>query len=184
MSRLSDASKHESELFRQSVGSVKPVNHDRAAIQRPQPAPVPTQRMRQERAVIEQLLSGDIDLSELETGDELLFGQPGVAPKMIKRLRKGHYSIRAELDLHGMTVPMARQALRRFLTERRAQGEHCVRIIHGKGHGSFNRQPVLKGKLDRWLRQRIEVLAFCSARPVDGGTGAIYVLLSRRSRNG
>lgn len=184
MSRLRDASQQDSRLFRQSVGAVKRIDHDRALIQHPRPAPVPTQRKRQERAVIKQLMSGDLDLSELETGEELLFAQPGVSPTTIKRLRQGHYSIRAELDLHGMTVPMARQALGRFLAQCLAHGEHCVRIVHGKGHGSFNRRPVLKGKLDRWLRQRIEVLAFCSARPVDGGTGAIYVLLSGRSQNG
>jgi DNA-nicking Smr family endonuclease len=85
--------------------------------------------------------------------------------------------VAAELDLHGMTSELARSALREFMAECRRRDHRCVRIIHGKGRGSSNRGPVLKGKVNRWLRQRDDVLAFCSARPVDGGTGALYVLL-------
>ena len=170
-------SDEERRLFRESVGSIRPLVHDKAALTRPRPAPVPTQRLREERHVIGQLLSDECDPSEYETGDELVYAKPNVQRKTMQRLRRGKYSVRAELDLHGMTVPMARQALDLFLSEARLGEEHCVRIIHGKGHGSFNRQPILKGKVALWLSQRGDVLAYCSARPIDGGSGAVDVLL-------
>jgi len=87
--------------------------------------------------------------------------------------------VEAQLDLHGLTAAQARAALATFLRDCRIHGLRCVRIIHGKGRGSHNRQPVLKGKVNHWLRQRDEVLAFCTARPVDGGGGAVYTLLKR-----
>ena len=99
---------------------------------------------------------------------------------MLRKLRRGQFQIGPALDLHGMTVATAREALTRFLHAARREGRSCVRIIHGKGNGSRHRGPVLKLKINHWLRQRDEVLAFCSARPVDGGTGAIYVLLRRQ----
>jgi DNA-nicking Smr family endonuclease len=106
-----------------------------------------------------------------------MYGRPGLQRRILRRLRRGHYSLAAELDLHGMTVPVARVALQAFLQECRRRDLRCVRIIHGKGRRSSNEGPVLKVKVDRWLRQREDVLAFCSAQPADGGTGAIYVLL-------
>jgi DNA-nicking Smr family endonuclease len=176
----SKPSQEDIRLFHKSVGTVKRASQDRIAFERPRPAPVPTQRLREERQVMAESLSGSFDYSVLETGEELLFAQPQVKPTVMRKLRLGHYSIGAELDLHGMTAPLAREALSTFLNQSRAAGHLCVLVIHGKGNGSFNKLPVLKGKLSRWLRQRAHVLAFCSARPVDGGTGAVYVLLKRR----
>jgi len=113
----------------------------------------------------------------LETCDELLFSRSGLQHKVLRKLRRGQYAIGAELDLHGCTVVEARNLLVAFLNSCRHEQIRCVRIIHGKGNRSLQRQPILKGKVNYWLQQRDEVLAFCSARPVDGGAGAIYVLL-------
>jgi DNA-nicking Smr family endonuclease len=126
------------------------------------------------------MLSDSLDPAEVETGEELLFARPGLQHGVLRKLRRGQYSHGAELDLHGMTVVIARQALALFLSECQHDGIRNVRIIHGKGNGSLRQQPILKSKVNHWLRQRNEVLAFCSARPIDGGTGALYVLLRSR----
>jgi DNA-nicking Smr family endonuclease len=84
-----------------------------------------------------------------------------------------------ELDLHGMTVETAHKALTKFLADCCLMNRKCVRIIHGKGHGSDKKMPILKNKLNQWLRQHDDIIAFCSAQPNDGGTGAVYVLIKR-----
>jgi DNA-nicking Smr family endonuclease len=114
---------------------------------------------------------------EIETGDFLEFARPGVQQRLMHDLRRGYLEIGAELDLHGLTVRYAREELSRFLAACHERGIRCARIIHGKGYGSEKRQPVLKQKLNLWLRQRDDVLAFTSAPRHDGGTGAAYVLL-------
>ena len=124
-----------------------------------------------------EMLSGDFELSELETGDELWFARPGLQHQVLRKLRRGRTSVGAELDLHGMIVAEAHQAVDGFIRRVREANIRCVRIIHGKGNGSLHQRPILKGKVDVWLRRRDEVLAFASARPEDGGTGAVYVLL-------
>ena len=168
-------------LFRQAVGEVKPLVHDLADIDTPRPEPVPTQRHRDERAVLREMADGLYDGAEIEIGDELLYIRAGVQHGVARKLRRGQFAIEAELDLHGYTVDAARELLVEFIHHAQAAGYRCVRIVHGKGNGSRGRQPVLKGKTNHWLRQMNAVLAFCSARPVDGGTGAVYVLLKRVS---
>jgi DNA-nicking Smr family endonuclease len=168
-------------LFRQMVGEVKPLTHDLADVRTPRPEPIPTQRMLDERAVLREMASGVFDGSEIETGEELIFFRAGIQHTLFRRLRRGQYAVEAELDLHGLTVAEAREALAQFLHDTQLTGRRCVRIVHGKGHGSRGRQPILKGKVNHWLRQTDAVLAFCSTRPVDGGTGAVYVLLKRAS---
>ncbi|MGD8430102.1 MAG: Smr/MutS family protein [Ectothiorhodospiraceae bacterium] len=168
-------------LFREAMRGVRPLNRDAdAPADAPKPAPVPHQLRADERAVIEELRRAETDdPADLgaERGEAVSFLREGLQKRVLRRLRRGHYSVAAELDLHGMTSELARSALREFMAECRRRDHRCVRIIHGKGRGSSNRGPVLKGKVNRWLRQRDDVLAFCSARPVDGGTGALYVLL-------
>lgn len=166
-------------LFREAVGPVRRLDVDRAAPQRPRPSPRARQFLADERQVLTDMLSEHADSSDLQAGDALQYCRPGVQRTVFRKLRRGEYRLTAELDLHGMRVEHARQALHRFLREARHQGERCVRIIHGKGYGSRERGPVLKALVNEWLRQRDEVLAFCSARPADGGTGAVYVLLRR-----
>lgn len=165
-------------LFREAVGDVHPLKQDRALPVRTRPAPLPEQSWRDAHAVMMELLS-DRDLAELETGEELLYAHKGLRPTILRQLRRGHFAIEAELDLHGCRVPEAHAALVEFLREMRADGKRCIRIVHGKGLGSDGKIPVLKGKIGSWLRRRQEVLAYCPALPYDGGAGAMYVLLRK-----
>lgn len=167
------------ELFRQTVGDVRPLQQDKISPYRNKPPARPVKRQEDEKQVIEEMMSDPLAIEELETGEELLFTRNGIQPATMRKLRRGQFSIEAELDLHRMTSTQARQAIAHFLPQMLKANKRCVRIIHGKGHGSFNKVPVLKSKVNHWLQQRDEVLAFCSARPIDGGTGAIYVLLKR-----
>ncbi|MEO5573858.1 MAG: Smr/MutS family protein [Gammaproteobacteria bacterium] len=174
--KVSDADR---ELFRREIDSVTPLRHDKITPPRRRPSPLPRQTLLENERVLRDMLSDNFDPAEVETGEELLFSRHGLQHGLLRKLRRGKFNINMELDLHGMTVPQARDALTQFLLECRATNSRCVRIIHGKGHGSLHKQPVLKGKLNVWLQQRDEVLAFCSARIEDGGTGAVYVLLKR-----
>lgn len=167
----------EDELFRSEMEGVRPLSHDLAPPRRVKLAPIPRQALADEREVMAELLADEYDPIALECGEELSYAIEGLQRRVLRRLRRGHYSLSAELDLHGMTVPVAQTALQEFLAACKQRDYRCVRIIHGKGRRSTNKGPVLKAKVDRWLRQRAEVLAFCSARPEDGGTGAVYVLL-------
>lgn len=180
--RHREPSEEEKALFRNAVADARPLQQQRVLLRNAPPAPYPKKREEDEARVLDDMLSDYIDPSELETGEELFYCRSGLQHNVLRKLRRGHYAVEAELDLHGMRVAEARQALSAFLHNALTCGIKTVRIIHGKGNGSLNKQPVLKGKVNNWLRQRIEVLAFCSARPVDGGTGAIYVLLRRAKR--
>ena len=100
--------------------------------------------------------------------------------QVLRKLKKGQFSVGAELDLHGMRRDAAIMSLKSFISEARNHDIRCVRIVHGKGYGSSNLGPVIKPLVNHWLRKQDQVLAFCSARPVDGGTGAVYVLLKLR----
>jgi DNA-nicking Smr family endonuclease len=165
--------------FADAVGNVRPLKQDRVAPHRRRRKPVPEQTLRDQRDVVASLLSDDYEPSEIETGEELLYIGPGLQHTLVRKLRRGSFAIEAELDLHGNTVPQARERLDAFLRGARAHGKRCVRVIHGKGRSSEGKLPVLKGKVNSWLRQKHEVLAFCSCPPRDGGTGAVYVLLRR-----
>ncbi|MEK7991197.1 MAG: Smr/MutS family protein [Thiotrichaceae bacterium] len=172
----------EMQAFRQAMQNLKGLKPIQCDTVRPEPtkiAAIPRQREQEKLSIRDEMMSDTYDPYDLETGNELVFVRMGVQRSVLRKLRRGYYSVRAELDLHGMIVPEAREAVAYFLHECRINQYHCIRIVHGKGHGSWNKQPVLKGKLNRWLQQRDEVLAFCSAREFDGGTGAVYVLLKR-----
>lgn len=166
-------------LFREAVRDVKPLRTDRdAATPRKRPARARFTRM-ERFAVLDESLHGELDGDPMvASGEELSFRRPGVADSVVRRLRRGEYRVGGELDLHGLTVAQAKQALRGFLTAAIARHAGCVRIIHGKGLRSGNRGPVLKSVVSGVLRRTSAVVAFVSARPVDGGTGAVYVLLS------
>ena len=113
----------------------------------------------------------------LETDEALSYARPGVGPDVVRKLRKGNWVIQAQLDLHGMRRDQARESLGEFLRKCCKNGTRCVRIIHGKGNGSMNKEPVLKHKVRTWLVQKEEVLAFSQATAADGGSGALIVLL-------
>jgi DNA-nicking Smr family endonuclease len=167
------------DLFRRELDNVKPLNGNRVEPARRRLKPIPGQRIADDARVIGELAEASPFDSDVEIGDELLFVRNGVQQKLLRKLRRGQFSIGAALDLHGMTVAEAREALAEFLQDCRRRGIRGVRIIHGKGLRSPGGRPVIKGKLDSWLRHRDEVVAYCSARQIDGGTGAVYVLLKR-----
>jgi DNA-nicking Smr family endonuclease len=179
----SPLSDDDSDLFRSAVADVRPLASDRLPGAPPPPPPQPQKRLEDERQVLQDMLSDPEYPELLETGEELFFARSGLQHGVLRKLRRGQYAIAAELDLHGLTAAAAREQLAAFLIACRQRDLRCVRIIHGKGNGSVQRRPVLKGKVNHWLQQRDEVLAFCSARPVDGGTGAVYVLLKRTATN-
>jgi DNA-nicking Smr family endonuclease len=155
----------------------------RADTGRPKPEPLPLQREADERAALRQTWSDEVDLeSLLLTDDGLSFRRPGVGPEVATRLRRGHWSVQAEIDLHGLRRDEAREALLRFLSEASRRGQRCVRVVHGKGHGSPGRRPVLKAKVQRWLAQCAEVIVFAQATGPQGGAGALIALLDRGAR--
>ena len=162
------------------VGPVQPVKaRRRVALAKPPPPPRARFARADDRAVLaESLAAGPADVG-LENGEELAFRRPHVPLKVLKDLRRGRYSIQDELDLHGLTANEARVMLREFMHDVLLEGHRCVRIVHGKGLRSGPGGPVLKVKLNKWLPQWDEVLAFTTAPPRDGGTGALYVLLAR-----
>lgn len=172
----------ERNLFRDAVAGVAPIAlSQRAPAHRDPCPPEPRQHLLDEQAALAESLSDEIDLELLlETDGDLSYRRAGVGPEVPRQLRRGHWTIRSQIDLHGHRVDEARSALAAFLDDCRRRELRCVRVIHGKGLGSANRQPVLKGKVMRWLVQRNEVLAYCQARPNDGGSGALLVLLSVR----
>ena len=169
----------EASLFRASVSDVTPLPRpEKAELERSLPRPVPSQRLRDDRQALRDSLSDTMAWDAgMETGDELSFARNGIGPQTLRKLRRGHWLIQEELDLHGQTVDEARELMVDFLYHCVRRGLRCVRIIHGKGLGSKNREPVLKRKVANWLMQRDEILAFCQARGADGGSGAVVVLL-------
>jgi len=165
--------------FLRAIGDVRRLEHDQAEVPLPPPPPLARKRREDDLAVLQDLLSDPVNATDLQPGDELRFVRPGVSRRVFRNLKRGHYRVQQELDLHGLFASEARRAVAAFLNEARSEGHLCVRVVHGKGLRSRPQGPVLKGLLDHWLRQRDDVLAFCSARPADGGTGAVYVLLRR-----
>lgn len=165
--------------FAHAVGPVHALRpHGRAHVHRARPAPLPRQREADEREALRATLSDEVDVeSLLLTDDGLSFRRFGVGPDVVTKLRRGHWAIQTEIDLHGMRRDEAREALVQFVREASRRGQRCVRVVHGKGHGSPGRQPVLKVKAQRWLAQCEEVIAFAQATGPQGGAGALIVLL-------
>jgi DNA-nicking Smr family endonuclease len=157
---------------------VKPLPEPRrVARERPRPAPLPRETWRDERAALAESLGPISPDDAVDSGVELAFVRNGYSPAMLRKLRRGHWVVEDSLDLHGLNRSQAATAVRDFLRGCRARRLGCVRIVHGKGLGSRNREPVLKGKVYHWLKQREEVLAFAQAPSVHGGAGAVLVLL-------
>ncbi|MCG8465835.1 MAG: Smr/MutS family endonuclease [Xanthomonadales bacterium] len=169
-------------LFREAVGDVRPVRNDRIR-SHAKPVPLePTQRALDEAAVVKELLSHPYDPNEWSTGEELHWLRSGYQRRILTRLKRGHYAVRDELDLHHMNEETAAKAIHYFIEESLLEGHSCVRIIHGKGLRSRG-LPILKLLTARLLPRLSPVVGFCSARLIDGGSGAVYVLL-RQPRKG
>jgi DNA-nicking Smr family endonuclease len=162
-------------LFRDAMRNVVPLAPtDKVILSASHPPPIPLQ-FQPDRSTPHDALSDDT--RPMEPGDEWTFLRPGVSRQTLRRLRRGYWKIEAQLDLHGLTREEARLALVAFMDASGESGRRCLRVIHGKGFGSQNREPVLKTRIGGWLSQREDVLAFCQASPAEGGSGAVLVLL-------
>ncbi|NQW79591.1 MAG: Smr/MutS family protein [Polaromonas sp.] len=176
--------KAEKELFAHSIGPIKalPARHgpgQHAQILIVQPAPIPVQLQLDEQAVMREALSDEFDGDALlDTDEALSFRRPGIGVDVVRKLRRGAWRIQGQLDLHGLRRDDARDTLSKFIRDAQKTGWRCVRVVHGKGLGSPGKTPVLKGRVQSWLIQKIEVLAFAQARPAEGGAGALVVLLA------
>ena len=173
-----DKDENDGDLFRSTVGDVKPIKSDRQVLDVSRPKPKARFSRADEHAVLLESLHGPDDI-ELETGDEVAFKRSGLQQSAFKKLRRGKFAIEAEIDLHGMITRDAAPALEEFLGECISRGLRCVRIVHGKGLGSGARGPVLKNKVCKWLKRHPAILAYCSALRMHGGTGALYVLMRK-----
>ena len=171
-------------LFARSVGPVHALR-DRglAEVNQPRPAPLPRQRELDEQAALAASMSDEVTLeSLLLTDDGLSFRRPGIGVDVVGRLRKGHWAMQGQIDLHGCTRDEARDLLAGYIRDCHRRGLRCLRVVHGKGHGSPGKQPVLKAKVQRWLAQCGEVIAFAQASGPQGGAGALMVLLAGTPR--
>ena len=174
-------SEKDQEAFAKAMRGVKRLRPvERAAEPKRPQATARNSRATRSQLLIESLNTPDLADAIEQLGEEIAFRRPGLPEKIFRRLRRGRFSIEAEADLHGLTVPEAKVQLREFICESTEYGLGCVRVIHGKGLGSGPGGPVLKGNVQRWLAQWDEVLAFVTALARDGGSGAVYVLLRRR----
>jgi DNA-nicking Smr family endonuclease len=144
------------------------------------PLPARPRTPEEETAAVlrESMLSDQFDVDGLLDEDPTLsWSAPGVGPDVVKKLRKRHWQVEDELDLHGLTRDLARREVDAFLRRSNKRGIRCVRIIHGVGYGSAGGEPVLRGMVHSWLVQTAETVAFCVANRADGGNGALIVLL-------
>jgi DNA-nicking Smr family endonuclease len=170
----------EQSLFLRAIGPTEPLRHRAAIPLVPEPpAPIPIQQQLDERRVLRESLTDDFDVTTLlDADDAMSFRRTGIGTDVTRKLRAGEWSIQRQIDLHGMRTDEARDALGAFIRDACKQGLRCVRVVHGKGLGSPGRQPVLKAKVQGWLIQKQETLAFVQARPAEGGAGALVVLLA------
>ena len=170
----------EDELFRAAMRDVKPLPARDSAVSAPKPPPLARFKRADEKEVLRESLLPPVDETALATGEELSFRRPHVTEAVLLKLRRGHYVVDGEIDLHGLTAAEAKGVLRDFIADSTLRRCSCVRIVHGKGKRSGLRGPVLKHLVNHWLQRMDAVLAFGSARAVDGGSGAVYVLLRVR----
>lgn len=171
----------EANLFRNSVGEVKLMpQRDKLPQHQAKPAVPLTLRQQDDddQAVLRESLSDLFEVDALMEADPALsYARAGVGADVVRKLRKGHWPIQDELDLHGLRRDQARDMIGEFLRQSTRRNYRCLRVIHGKGLGSKSQEPVLKSMVHSWLVQKDDVVAFCAARPSDGGDGALVVLL-------
>lgn len=167
-------------LFARSVGPVHLLRGGGLAeLDLPRPPPIARQRALDEQAALAQSMSDEVNLeSLLLTDDGLSFRRPGVGPDVLTKLRRGVWALQGQIDLHGCKRDEARELLAGYIHDSHRRGLRCLRVVHGKGHGSPGRQPVLKARVQRWLAQCAAVIAFAQATGPQGGAGALMVLLA------
>lgn len=177
MTKKSDLSDDDKAIFREAMRGVKRLSHNKITpyIKKEQIKHKPINKDKMEDAYF---IFSDYEKLDLVTSeDRLEYSRGGLQHKILRNLRRGQYNVEAILDLHGMTTDEAKSSLSQFLASCKREGIRHVLMIHGKGRA--HSKPILKNKLNHWLRQTDDVLAFCSAMTKDGGNGALYVLLRR-----
>jgi DNA-nicking Smr family endonuclease len=169
------------DLFSRAVGKVQRLPETGRMPMAKLPAePIAKQQALDDKAVLIEAISDQFDAATLlEVDDSLSFRRPGVGADVTAKLRKGEWAIQKQIDLHGLRRDDARETLSAFIHDCFKQGLRCVRVVHGKGLGSPGKTPVLKSRVHSWLVQKNEILAFVQARPMEGGAGALVVLLNR-----
>jgi DNA-nicking Smr family endonuclease len=180
MSRPTPPDDDDAALFRDAIGEVRRLQEAPPPPRKAPPKPSARMADRDEHEALGEFQRGIESLDVRAAGDVLSYRREVLSPRAFQRLKRGQFSVQDELDLHGATALQAEGLLRRFFVEAHAHDHGCVRVIHGKGQRSEGDAPVLKNLVDRVLRQRADVLAFHSAPPTQGGTGAVLILLSRR----
>ncbi|MGA8514941.1 MAG: Smr/MutS family protein [Burkholderiaceae bacterium] len=175
--------REDKEIFATAIGKVKPLPHKgKTHLPYDPPAPIPAQQQRDEQKALSETMSDEWDTSSLLDADESMsFRRPGIGADVVRKLRKGDWALQGQIDLHNLRSDEAREALGSFIRESFKNGLRCVRVVHGKGLGSPGKVPVLKNKVHSWLIQKNQVLAFVQATPVQGGAGALVVLLQAHS---
>jgi DNA-nicking Smr family endonuclease len=176
----------EEELWSVAVDGAKPLSDRSGRIKPgPQPLSVPIAELDPDLEAYDELralVTGEVPF-DIADSDEFIEGHSrGLDPRVIRKLRKGEFAVQAHVDLHGLLKDEAKAALEAFLARSRQDGKRCVLVVHGRGLHSKDQVPVLKEALKRWMhtaRFARHVLGFCSARPHDGGTGAMYLLLRK-----
>ena len=166
-------------LFREGIGEIEHIEQDKIQPMANHPKPIPRFRQQRLDQQYQDTFSEHYEPHTVGSEETLNFRRSGIQERLFSRLRNGQIQIEAELDLHGMTIPVAHESLAKFLHDCQHYQIRCARIIHGKGWGSKHQKPILKSKLNGWLQQTDTILAFCSAPIEGGGTGAVYVLLKR-----
>lgn len=177
MAKPDDLPEDDAALFRAAVGPLRELKPPPEAQRKAPPAPLPRQFERDEN---EALAASKLSTGAESDADALSYRRPEVPARVLRRLRRGLYAVQDEIDLHQLLAAQAEEVLRLFLNDARSHDRRCVRIIHGKGLHSKGDGPVLKPLVDRMLSRRGDVLAYTSAPPAQGGSGAVLVLLATR----
>ncbi len=171
--------------FHAAVAGAQPLRGgERVMHERSKPSPRPRQFELDEAAAIVESLSGPLDVDDLlALGESDTFLRTGLARSVLRDLRRGRWAIRNHVDLHGLNRHDAHEEVSRFIAESVREGKRCVRIVHGRGHGSPGREGVLRQLVKGWLSRSKDVLAFCHPPPNDGGEGALWILLRSPDRH-
>jgi len=183
MTKKQELTEDDIKALKEAFKGAKPLKHTKITPEK-QKVTLKSKKKRHildEEEPISHELSDFSNLDEVSADEHISYSTEGLQHKTLRKLRLGQYNTEAVLDLHGSTIENARTSLSRFLTNCQNEGIRYALIIHGKGRG--NSKPILKNNLNNWLRQTNGVIAFCSAKPKDGGSGAVYVIL-RRERIG